>query len=227
MKRRLTALASAGLAGAFLFAGPGIAGSGNGDSGQPGDTYKNKFSNEVGAEQACKGTDTVYYLGPVTLWPPNHKLAAPSVITAVADDSDGDGDTDDAEETTGLNTTASSSEELNDKGDGNTDSDYTPATDSEAPADDGTADTSHRFRAERSGTGDGRTYTVDFSAVFEDDTQPPGTNEYVCTSLTEEQYQQLNPSNSRPVLDEVPAFEVFVPHDMGDAATRDDRVNGN
>jgi hypothetical protein len=91
------------------------------------------------------------------LWPPNHKLV-PVTIQANAFDNGG-GSID-------LNVTVASSEPADDRGDGNTECDY--YIDS---VDDQTGVIELRLRAERSGKGDGRTYTVTIIATDESSNQ--------------------------------------------------------
>ena len=237
MKRRLTALAAAGLTGAFLFAGPGLAGSGNGDHNDPGDAYTNKFDDTT-AERECdtEGSgpsatkDLVTYAGPELLWPPNHKLGPPSNIAAEADDTSDSGTTsNDGNEDVSLTTDVTSDQPVNAQGDGNTDDDvYTADGESvqTSGAQKGTATTTHQVRAERAGTDPtGRTYRVDFTATFEDST---GT-EYVCTSIARDPEEDPNSpdmDNGRRVVRSTP-FLIEVPHDMSDPTVREKRNIGN
>jgi hypothetical protein len=115
----------------------------------------NKYEDTT-ASQECGDDSNVTYAGPLKLWPPNHKYV-PFTVT-ITDDS---GDqvtlaTEGAHEEV-----AEDGSELN--GAGNTDTDVNPAA---AEADGaGTATTSHAARAERTGGGDGRTYTILYEAT--------------------------------------------------------------
>jgi hypothetical protein len=222
VNRRITGVAAAGIVGALLFAAPGFAGSGNGDNNDNGDAYKNKFddtttSRTCNTETDADGPDTVGYAGPSLVWPPNHKLAPASVLTATADD-DSEGGYDDGENVS-LSSAVMSDEPANGTGDGNTAQDVDQAADAEEPDDDGKATTEHQVRAERAGTGDGRTYTIDFTATFEDD-----LGEYVCTSIAGE--DETDGEGRRIVRPDGGAFTVTVPHDMSDDQTREDRNIG-
>jgi hypothetical protein len=133
--------------------------------------------------------DTVTLNGPLKLWPPNHKFVDEPVTATSGNSND--------------NVTISLTPTADDAagGDGGPqhDPDFTP----DQPAGNGTgsATASMQLRAERSGKGDGRTYIIDWTAMF---------GQRSCTST----------DGSHP------AFEVTVPHDMrggadwNDAATK-------
>jgi len=89
-------------------------------------------------------------LSPDSLWPPNHKLVTVAATVTVTDDYDPSP----AVELVSV----TSSEPDNGPGDGNTTGDI-------AGADVGTDDRSFQLRAERSGAGSGRTYTVVYKAT--------------------------------------------------------------
>jgi hypothetical protein len=109
-------------------------------------------------ESADSGTNTITYTGPVTMWPPNHKMRD---FNIVATDSDGDNVT--------LLTVISSSQPLNGTGDGNTDEDFNvDHTTGDAAMGAGSAENNGQVRGERSGNDKaGRTYTLDATATFD------------------------------------------------------------
>lgn len=166
-KIQLVALAGAGLLGAATFAGAGTA----------GPEFKNKYPTTQ-ATRDCGDGDTVVYNGPLKMWPPNHKMQN---VSATATDADGD------------NVTLSISPTVTDAagGDGgpNHDPDYTPSEIAAAGA--GSATVDFQLRSERSGRGDGRTYTLNWTATFDDGSK-------TCTSAD---------AGQSP-------FVVTVPHDM-------------
>lgn len=165
MNRRMVTLLAIGGAGAMAFAVPGVA----------GPEFKNKYD-DTSATQTCDG-DTVTYDGPLKMWPPNHKMQDVSVT---ATDTDGSGPVT-------ITITPSVTDVAGGDGGPKHDPDYTP----EEPTGtgDGSATADFQLRSERSGKGDGRTYTIDWVATFDD---------HECTSQDE--------GNS--------PFVVTVPHDM-------------
>lgn len=84
-----------------------------------------------------------------SLWPPNHKMVLVATGISASDIVDG---------ATDVNIAVTSNEPSNGKGDGNTDIDYETRTNF-----DGSVDL--YVRAERSGKGSGRTYTITMSTV--------------------------------------------------------------
>jgi hypothetical protein len=135
----------------------------------------NKYDNTT-ATQDCGNDSTVTYAGPLKLWPPNHKYVPFSVT--ITDDS-GD-DVSLATEVT-HEEYAEDGSELN--GAGNTTDDANPAAAESSGS--GTTTNNHEVRSERSGRGDGRTYTVSYEGTADNGlTQCMGT------------------------------FEILVPHDM-------------
>jgi endo-1,4-beta-xylanase len=91
-----------------------------------------------------------FSLTPNTLWPPNHKLVTVTADLHVADNCD---------PAPAVRLTSVASNELdNGLGDGDTADDIQGAV-------PGTDDRSFRLRAERSGEGSGRTYTVIYEAT--------------------------------------------------------------
>ena len=91
-------------------------------------------------------------LNHTTLWPPNHELVEIVASVSVTDDVD--------PAPTFVLTSVASDEPDNGQGDGKTNSDIQDV----AP---GTPDTMFKLRAERSGKGDGRTYTIVYTATDE------------------------------------------------------------
>jgi hypothetical protein len=173
LRRALTVTLALGLVGAFAFVNPATS----------SPEFKNKYDS-IGGTRDCGDGDTVTYNGPLKMWPPNHKLQDVSVTATEG----------------GLGTSPSTADtelgvvvELTDAagGDGgpNHDPDYTPGD--LAAMGDPTATVEFFLRSERSGKGDGRTYTVQWEALFDD-----GAKE--CTSMDDDQSP----------------FVVEVPHDM-------------
>jgi hypothetical protein len=139
----------------------------------------------------------VVYEGPLKMWPPNHKYQPVSIV-ATAYDSD---------DSVHLMTAGTHDEFLEDgtemNGAGNTDNDVDPwmAEDGFNPQ---SASTTHQLRSERSGQGDGRTYTLDWQATFRDD---DGDGETVICGSED---LGAGPLTGEPDV----AFTVEVPHDM-------------
>jgi hypothetical protein len=108
--------------------------------------------------------DHLTYNGPKDIWPPNHKYRH---LTISATDSDGQGTV--MLEVTGSSDETVDGEELN--GSGNTTNDYV-GPDGVSPvavaSGNGTASTPYKVRGERSGRGDGRTYSFLTVAEFDD-----------------------------------------------------------
>ena len=89
-------------------------------------------------------------VNPKGLWPPNHKLVTVNASVTVRDEGSGPGEF--------KLTSATSDEPDNGLGDGDTSNDIQGFV-------VGTADTSGKLRAERSGTGDGRVYTLTYEGA--------------------------------------------------------------
>lgn len=168
-------------------------------------------------DDAGNTVGTITYVGPLKMWPPNHKLQDITIV-AVATDAD--------DEVT-LSTQGTHDEFQEDGtemvGAGNTDTDVDPPADADGPS-AGSATTGHALRSERSGQGDGRTYTLDWQAKFTDsdmDGSSEGSTPYVeatCGSA------DLDMSGFEPNAD---AFLVEVPHDMRCGADWKGGNNGN
>ena len=147
MKTRFAALAGASLLGATLFAGAGTAGPG----------FMNKYPSTT-VTMDCGGGDTVTYTGPLKMWPPNHKLQDVSVIAT-------DGGDDNGSDQTNLTATITLTDASGGDGGPNHDPDYTPGE--LADSGDPSAEVPFFLRSERSGKGDGRTYTINWAATFD------------------------------------------------------------
>ena len=133
----------------------------------PSNAGGNKYES-VAASRTC-GDDSVNWLGALKLWPPNHKYV-PSTIVATGDDG----------ESVTLDVMPDYDESAM-GGDGGPqhDPDW-EVTDSPANTGTKTATVDLKLRAERSGQGDGRVYTVDWTAVFggEECSSLDGTTEH-------------------------------------------------
>jgi hypothetical protein len=166
--------------------------------GAPG-LLKNKYP--VGEDvRICEDADgdkvgEIRYVGPLTMWPPNHKYQ-PVTVVATAENPDDD---------VHLLTAGTHDEYLEDgseqNGAGNTTDDVSPAAAEDGPH-TGSATTAHQLRSERAGTGDGRTYTLDWQATFSND----GGEPVVCGS------EDLGAGEMTGEPDV--AYSVAVPHDM-------------
>jgi hypothetical protein len=175
VKRMLSMLGAAALVAALAFVAPITA--------KPG----NKYDSTTVTHECTQADGEIVYAGPLKLWPPNHKYQPVSFTANATDDSPDD--TSVALDTSGTHDEIIDGEEMN--GAGNTENDVNPATD--AATGDGSATTDHDVRAERSGRGDGRTYTILAVATF--DGEP-------CEGVDDE---------GEPIA--VP-FTLTVPHDM-------------
>ena len=169
MKFRSAAVAGVSLLGAVAIALPGVAGG-------------NKYASTTDFRD-CGDEDLVNFVGPIKLWPPNHKFVNEQVAAV-----DGNGDN------VALTLIINVLDTTGGDGGSNHDPDYTPAE----PADTGSGEEGavvpFQLRAERSGKGDGRTYTIDWVAKFDNGTK-------TCASNTDESDAQT-------------PFVVTVPHDM-------------
>lgn len=190
--RRIATLLTAVVA-ASAIAVPAIAGPGFNNKYQETEhtfVCTDSMGNEVGE---------ITYGGPLKMWPPNHKYQDVT-ITATATDPDDNVDL----STAGSHDEIIDGEELN--GAGNTDNDVSPAMASDAGT--GSAVTEHALRSERSGRGDGRTYTLDWDVIFTDSDADGGYVEAFCGSA------DLNEDGEPPVDARQDSFRVEVPHDM-------------
>lgn len=162
MKRSAMKLLAGAAALGLFVAAPAVA-DGHGDGDHDPQEAKSKTQTQV---EVCSSNDLVVnFLGDQTLWPPNHKYS-PLTIEAVND----------KPSDIALTTTITHDEYLGEyvpsdgdeeqpeeQGSGNTIDDASPfmAMDTEASPNTNT----HEVRAERSGRGDGRTYTIHVEAT--------------------------------------------------------------
>jgi len=145
----------------------------------PGFAGGNKYAS-VSDSRDCGDGDVVNWVGPIKLWPPNHKFVQTSVT---ADGSD-------SAENVSITVTPVVTDAVGGDGGPNHDPDYTPEGTPTAMGTD-TATVDLGLRAERSGRGDGRTYTINWSSTFDNGAK-------TCTSDDDGQSP----------------FVVTVPHDM-------------
>lgn len=128
----------------------------------PGVAGGNKYAS-VTDTRDCGDGDTVALNGPLKLWPPNHKMVDEPVT---ATDADGSGPVT-------ITVTPVVTDAAGGDGGAQHDPDFHPSTeggDSVVGSGDGSATAGLQLRAERSGKGDGRTYTVSWTAQFDDKT---------------------------------------------------------
>ena len=131
---------------------------------QPGPKKENpKAESTTGDTRTCdsadEGTNTITYAGPVTMWPPNHKMRD---WTIVATDSSGD-------DAVTLFTVITSSQPDNGIGDGNTENDsVSDSSSADVAMGTPSAENAGQVRSERSGPDKaGRTYTLTSTATFD------------------------------------------------------------
>ena len=156
----------------------------------PGFAGGNKFGpHTVGRD--CGDGDTVVLNGPLTLWPPNHKFVDESIT---ATDGPSSNPTDSVSNDTTLTITPVVTDAVGGDGGPQHDPDYTPGG-SPTASGNPSATVDFDLRSERSGKGDGRTYTINWKATFD------GGNK-TCTSDDDGQSP----------------FTIYVPHDMRDKA---------
>ena len=151
----------------------------------PGFAGGNKYATDTVQQECTSGSDTDYVIfkGPVTLWPPNHKWVA-EAITAQGDQGD----------SVSIGETITPTDAAGGDGGPQHDPDWTPANGQPATTGTTSATVNFSLRAERSGRGVGRTYTIDWVANF---------GNHSCASSTSS-------------TDQYVPFVVTVPHDMRD-----------
>lgn len=121
----------------------------------------NKYPSQT-QTQHCSGNggdNTVALTGPETLWPPNHKMVSES---ATSHDASGGQTT--------LTVTPSADDISGGDGGPTHDPDYMPGPGGFTNSGSPDATVPFSLRAERSGKGDGRTYTINWDAQFSDGT---------------------------------------------------------
>ena len=122
----------------------------------PGFAGGNKYAS-VSDTRSCGDGDAVNWVGPIKLWPPNHKFVPVSVAADGSDDTEG----------VSITVTPVVTDAAGGDGGPNHDPDYTPGG-SPTAAGTGVATVDLGLRAERSGRGEGRTYTINWTATFDD-----------------------------------------------------------
>jgi hypothetical protein len=173
MKRSYTSMLSGSLVLAMAVAVPAVAG--NGNDGRAQDAKADKYEELQSFD--CGDGDVVTISGDPVLWPPNHKYSDYDVVATADEEGEsillGTGVTHDeyvggavpfAPEDEDEAATAEEPEEEN--GAGNTTDDAAPLAEFNRGSDEVT--NSHDIRSERSGRGNGRTYTISFWAQFGD-----------------------------------------------------------
>ena len=150
----------------------------------PGFAGGNKYAASTLTQHCGSDGDTVTLVGPETLWPPNHKFVA-EPVTVQGNDST---------ESVSLTLTPVVTDAVGGDGGPTHDPDYTPDGSPTATG-TGSATVSLQLRAERSGRGDGRTYTINWKATTDN-------GQTTCSSDDGKQ-------------DHAP-FVISVPHDMRD-----------
>jgi hypothetical protein len=148
----------------------------------PGFAGGNKYG-AVEASADCGSGDTVDWVGPITLWPPNHKFVDEVVVA--------NGSTDTEQVTITIHPVVTDA--VGGDGGAEHDPDFTYATGNNMATGTGTATENFALRSERSGRGEGRTYTINWEATFDNGMKS-------CTSEDDGQ----------------DPFVVAVPHDMRD-----------
>ena len=147
----------------------------------PGFAGGNKYA-ATALSRDCGDGDVVNWLGALKLWPPNHKLQPVSVSADGSDSTEG----------VSIEVDPVVTDAVGGDGGPNHDPDFT-YTSGPAATGSGVATVDFALRSERSGRGDGRTYTINWLATFDD-------GQKVCSSDDEDQ----------------DPFVVTVPHDMRD-----------
>ena len=178
MKRSYTSVLSASLVLAMAVALPAAAQREEGESPQDVKSQEGSvlYNSDDDPDNDCGEGNNVTIFGDPKMWPPNHKYQ-PYTITATDDDGGevvlGTSGTHD-EYVEGATTAAPTTQEEADtaeepeeeNGAGNTTEDSRPLVTFDSATGTNTAD--HELRSERSGRGNGRSYTLNFNATFDD-----------------------------------------------------------
>lgn len=146
------------LLGALAVALPGTAG---GNKGAPTASTRYCADGDSSAPDSTGTKDTVTLNGPLKLWPPNHKFVD-EPVTAQDDDNAGG---------VSLTLTPQLADATGGDGGANHDPDWnSTSADGKtftASDTDGSVTAAFQLRAERSGKGEGRTYTIAWTATFD------------------------------------------------------------
>ena len=181
MKVRIAAVAGASLLGAVALALPGTAGG-------------NKYASETTTRQCGEG-DAVKLDGPLKLWPPNHKFVPEPVTATESADAD-------SLDNVSITVTPASDDAVGGDGGSQHDPDWQLADGTRGAtftkSGPGTATAELQFRSERSGKGDGRKYTINWTATFDNGAKKCSTDAAVDSTGTAKA-----------------PFVIEVPHDMG------------
>ena len=169
--KKAAVLGAAGLLAALGVAAPSIAGG-------------NKYA-AVSSSRDCGDGDTVVLNGPLKLWPPNHKFVSEPVTATDSDPTS----------SVSLTITPTLTDATGGDGGAQHDPDWQLSDgstgDSFTSSGTGSTTSALQLRAERSGKGEGRTYTINWTATFDNGTKH-------CSSTDDGQTP----------------FTITVPHDM-------------
>lgn len=168
MKIVKAAVVAVGFTAALGVAAPGFAGG-------------NKYA-AADLTRDCGSGDSVDWFGATTLWPPNHKFVNETIAANGSDST----------ENVSIEIDPVVTDAVGGDGGAEHDPDFTYASGPMASG-AGTATVDFALRSERSGKGEGRTYTINWKATFDDGSK-------TCTSGDQGQTP----------------FVVSVPHDMRD-----------
>jgi hypothetical protein len=158
---------------------------------KPGDTDTTKTSKGQQIRYCGDAQNTLVLDGSQILWPPNHKMVDEVVTATSTGEAMPMGTTAFTLEAASVEDVAGGDGSPNQDTDGDGVSDSSAATMATDTDGDRSATAIYQVRAERSGKGTGRTYTINWQATFDDGS--------MCTSGDEGQSP----------------FTIFVPHDQG------------
>jgi hypothetical protein len=149
----------------------------------PGFAGGNKYA-AISDTRDCGSGDAVNWVGPIKLWPPNHKFV-PVSVSAVDNDS--------SSQVT-LTVSPVVTDAVGGDGGPQHDPDYTPEGSPMATG-TGSATVDLSLRAERSGKGDGRTYTINWSAKFDNGSKTCSSSDGGQTPFVVTVPHDMRPSN--------------------------------